>query len=332
MFFVIVINMTDAEKPNILITGGAGYIGSHVVRALGQAGFNCVVVDDLSTGQKQNLTTNPIFIKGDFADKKVLQKIFSAYDIDAVVHLAAKIDLNESIEKPLDYFETNTIKTGQLLKEMIEAGVKKIVFASTAAIYGVQKSNPIPETAIGENLAPYGQSKLLAEKVLESYAQATDLRAVVFRFFNASGSDFDKKIYSTHESGLFSSIANVLKGKSDHLTVYGTDFDTIDGSGVRDYVHVLDIANAIVRALQYFQETAEGQFKLYNIGTATGWSVKQVIAATEKYIGKELPVKFTARRSADVAIAVADNTKIKQELGFEPKHSDLKTIIQTSWH
>ncbi len=324
--------MTNLEQSHILVTGGAGYIGAHVVRALNKAGFVPVVVDDLSSGKRENLNKATIFFKGDFADPKMLQKIFSNYNIGAVIHLAAKIDLNESLEKPLEYFDTNTVKTAHLLESIMDAGIKKIVFASTAAVYGVQKTSPIPESALGENLAPYGQSKLLAEKIIESFTQATDLRAVAFRFFNASGSDFDKQIYSKHESSLFSSIANVLNGKVPQLTVYGTDFDTIDGSGVRDYIHVLDIAEAIVSAVKYLFETSEHKFKLYNIGTGTGWSVKQVIAATEKHLGKKLPVSFVGRRPVDVAIAVADNTKIKKELGFAPQYSDLETIVKTSWH
>ncbi|HEX3099467.1 MAG TPA: UDP-glucose 4-epimerase GalE [Patescibacteria group bacterium] len=323
----------------ILVTGGAGYIGAHAVRLLVAAGHNVVVIDNLSTGQKHNLPDGAELVKGDFGDAKLLDKVFGngagaesdGAPFDAVMHFAASIDLNESIEKPLEYFENNTLKTGVLVQAMLRAGVKKLIFSSTAAVYGKQKAMPIAESAIGENLAPYGLSKSLSEQLIQAYAQTAGLQAIVFRYFNACGSDFDKLIYPNHATSLIPQVINVAEGRVPHLTIYGTDFDTIDGSGVRDYVHVLDIARAHLAGLEYFNKSSEN-FKTYNIGTGTGWSVKQIIAAVERITGKHVPVQTADRRPVDVAIAVADNTKIRTELGFELEHSDLETLIKTSWH
>jgi UDP-glucose-4-epimerase GalE len=210
--------------------------------------------------------------------------------------------------------------------------VKKLIFSSTAAVYGTQKIMPIPETASAEKLAPYGSSKLLSEQLIEAYSQAAGLQAIVFRYFNACGSDFDKKIYSTHTSGLIPQVVEVAAGRVPALTIYGTDYDTIDGTGVRDYVHVLDIARAHLVGLAQLDKSNEGSFRVFNIGSGTGWSVKQIVGAVERIIGKSVPVIMQQRRPVDVAIAVADNTKIRTELGFELKHSDLDTLINTSWH
>lgn len=319
---------------NILVTGGAGYIGAHAVRQLLSAGHSVVVVDNLSTGQKSNLHKEATFVKGDFGDAKLLSKVFTAHSIDAVMHFAASIDLNESIKKPLEYFENNTLKTEVLVQEMLRAGVEKLIFSSTAAVYGSQKIMPIPETAVGENLAPYGESKLLSEQIIKAYANSTPLIAIVFRYFNACGSDFDKTIYPQHATSLIPHVVDVAAGRASKLEIFGTDYDTIDGSGVRDYVHVLDIARAHVAGLEDLNKmvNSAGSFKLFNIGTGTGWSVKQIVAAAERITGKPIPVEVAERRPVDVAIAVADNSKIKKELGFELKHSDLETLIKTSWH
>ncbi len=322
---------------NILVTGGAGYIGAHAVRQLLAAGHSVVVIDNLSTGQKLNLHKDAIFVKGDFGDVKVLTKAFAAHSIDAVMHFAASIDLNESIKKPVEYFENNTLKTEVLVQEILRAGVEKLIFSSTAAVYGSQKIMPIPETAVGENLAPYGESKLLSEQIIKAYANSTPLKAIVFRYFNACGSDFDKTIYPQHATSLIPHVVDVAAGRASKLEIFGTDYDTIDGSGVRDYVHVLDIARAHVAGLEDLSKPADvgssaGSFKLFNIGTGTGWSVKQIVAAAERITGKTIPVEFAERRPVDVAIAVADNSKIKKELGFELTHSDLETLIKTSWH
>ncbi len=318
---------------NILVTGGAGYIGAHAVRQLLAPGHSVVVIDNLSTGQRSNLSQEATLVEGDFGNVELLKKIFQDHKIDAVMHFAASIDLNESIKKPLEYFENNTLKTGALVQEMLRAGVKKLIFSSTAAVYGKQKSMPIQETAVGEDLAPYGLSKLLSEQIIHGYSQTAGLQAIVFRYFNATGSDEDKQIYPNHSTSLIPQVIDVAEGRKDFMTIYGTDFDTIDGSGVRDYVHVLDIARAHVAGLNYLEKgDLTENFKVYNVGTGTGWSVKQIIAAVERVTGKHVNVQTAERRPVDVAIAVADNTKIRTELGFDPKHSDLDSLINSSWH
>lgn len=327
---------------NILVTGGAGYIGAHAVRQLMQAGHGVVVIDNLTTGNKSNLPDSVELVEADFADLKVLKKIFSKSSklpIDAVMHFAASIDLNESIEKPLEYLENNTLKTAVLVQAMLEHGVTKLIFSSTAAIYGRQEIMPIPETAKGSDLAPYGLSKQLSEDLIKAYSQSAGLDCIVFRYFNAAGSDTDKKIYPSKSTSLIPQVMAVAKGQASLLTIYGTDYDTIDGTGVRDYIHVLDIARAHVRGLEVLMQAEQstdlkpgGLFKIYNIGTGIGWSVKQIVEAAKRITNKPIEVKFAPRRPVDVAIALADNAKIKSELGFALEHSDLDTLIQTSWY
>jgi UDP-glucose 4-epimerase len=318
----------------ILVTGGAGYIGAHTVRQLVAAGHEVAVVDNLSTGTKQNLPKGVQFIKGDFGAPKVLRKLFdvsaSTEPFEVVMHFAASLNFAESVEKPLEYFENNTLKTGALLNAMLKAGINKIVFSSTAAVYGAQKIMPIPETAVGADLSPYGASKLLCEKMLEAYCDAAGLNAVVFRYFNACGSDVDKQIFPMKTASLFSQIAAVASGETKELTIFGASYDTIDGTGVRDYIHVVDIARAHVAALNLLQNETRGSFRLYNIGTGTGWSVKQVLSAAVRILGKEIPVRIFPPRPGEVSIAVADNSKIRSALGFEPEHSDLETLIKSS--
>jgi UDP-glucose 4-epimerase len=318
---------------DILVTGGAGYIGAHAVRQLISAGHHVIVLDNLTTGLKTNIPKEATFVKGDFGDAKVLTKVFAKHNPDVVMHFAASIDLNESIAKPVEYFENNTLKTATLVQTMLRGGITKLIFSSTAAVYGKQKMMPIPESARGEGLAPYGASKLLAEQLIESYAQSAGLQAIVFRYFNACGSDFDKQIYPQHSTALIPQVVNVAAGRLPVLNIYGSKFETIDGTGVRDYVHVLDIARAHISALDVFnkQDNTTGNFKVFNIGTGTGWSVKQIVAAAERITGKTVPTRSLDARPVDVPIAVADNSKIRRELGFELKHSDLETLIKSSW-
>ncbi len=318
-----------SDKQTVLVTGGAGYIGAHTVRQLLEAGRAVVVIDDLSTGKQANLGSEAVFVQGDFADKALLKETFGKYKIDAVMHFAASIEVGESVEKPLEYLDNNTLKTAALVQTMLEQGVDKLVFSSTAAVYGLQERVPIPEDATVGPLDPYGSSKLITEQLINYYTRFAGLKAIIFRYFNACGSDFDKTIYSAHESHLIPRVVDAIEGRLHELEIFGDDYDTVDGTGVRDYVHVLDVARAHITALGNLDYA---ECEIYNIGTGNGLSVKQIVDAAEQLTGKKVPVKMSARRPGDSPITVADNTKIKAKLGFELKHSDLETIIKTSWH
>ncbi len=316
------------EKQNILVTGGAGFIGSHAVRKLMTDGYQAIVLDNLSFGLREQVHKDALFVEGDFGDDKILDRIFSDYKIKAVMHFAASIEVGESVEKPLDYLDNNTVKTISLLGQMKKHNLDKLIFSSTAAVYGLQKKVPIAEDAELNPIDPYGTTKMLSEEIIRYHARFAGLNAIVFRYFNACGSDFDKAIQDRHTSHIMPIIKEVLKGNRDKFSVFGDDYPTEDGTGVRDYVHVLDIAAAHVSGLRKL-ESQQG-IEVFNIGTGKGQSVKQVIAAVEKVTGKKVPYEIKPRRPGDAPITVADNTKITQELGYTIQFSDLDTIIQTS--
>ncbi len=319
-----------SEKGKILVTGGAGYIGSHLVRQLLEHGYEVVILDNLSTGKKENIPAGASFIEGDLKDVNLLRDIFAAHRISAVVHMAASIEVEESVREPEKYFENNVGNTEKLLVAMNEAGVKKIIFSSTAAVYGEQEKMPITENSPARPNNPYGYTKLLAEKAIKYYTKYAGLKAIIFRYFNACGCDFDGSIIPTHESHLIPIVLEVAKGIRPHLQVYGGDYKTFDGTCIRDYVHVLDIAKAHVAALEKID--GMDNFNIINIGTGRGSSVKEVINAASEVLNKIIPMEIGARRAGDSVITVADNTKLKQILGYELKHSDLETIIKTSWN
>lgn len=317
-------------KRKILVTGGAGYIGAHICRVLLKQGYDIVVLDNLSTGKRQNVPEEAIFIEGDLKDENLLKDIFAAHKFYAVIHLAASVEVEESIKFPGKYLENNSINTAKLLSFMEEAGVDKIIFSSTAAVYGQPDNLPITENTPLKPESPYGSSKLLAEKIIKYQSKYSNLRAIVFRYFNACGCDFDGNIKPTHESHLIPLVMEVASGKKTVLTVYGSDYQTPDGSCVRDFVHVLDIARAHVLALEKI-EFLSNNFEIYNIGTGRGNSVLDIIQNAAEVLNKMIPLEKGPRRPGDPAILVADNNKIKKELGFELQYSDLPTILKTSW-
>jgi UDP-glucose-4-epimerase GalE len=314
---------------NILVTGGAGYIGAHVVRQLQAAGNNVVVIDNLSTGRRENLASSVKLIEADFGNPVVLKNALEGHGIESVIHLAASIEVGESMEKPIAYLENNTIKTHTLIKTMLDSRINKLIFSSTAAVYGHQEQVPIPETAPVGPVDAYGYSKMLSEQLINHYARYAGLQGIIFRFFNACGTDYDKQIYSAHESHLIPYVMDVVSGRRPELVVFGTDYPTKDGTGVRDYVHVLDIARAHVAGLGYFGR--HPHVSVFNIGTGHGHSVLDIVEATRQVTGHPLPVQTGPRRPGDAPITVADNARIKRELGFELKHSDLRNILETSW-
>jgi UDP-glucose 4-epimerase len=312
----------------VLVTGGAGYIGTHLCRELLKAGHQVVIIDNLSSGQRDNVPHGAKLEIGDIRDPELVSRVLREQEIQMVFHLAASIEAAESVEFPEGYFDNNTLATASLLSVMAECGVKKIIFSSTAAVYGEQEIVPIPEDAPLRPNNPYGYTKVLAEHFIHYYCDYLGFQAVIFRYFNACGTDPKHPIVSAHQSHLIPSVMEVVAGRRDHLTVNGNDYETFDGTCIRDYVHVLDIAQAHVQALEKMAEL--DRFNVYNIGTAKGLSVEQIITAAAEITGRMIPLEIGPRRPGDAPVTVADNAKIKRELGFELKHSDPETIIRTS--
>jgi len=318
------------NNKKILVTGGAGYIGSHTVRELLKNGYEVLVIDNLSSGKLQNIPEAAQFLEGDLADTNFLKDVFASERIYAVMHFAASIEVEESVREPQKYLHNNTLNTANLLGVMSEFGVKKFIFSSTAAVYGEQEVMPINEHAKLQPNNPYGYSKLLAERIIKYYCHFAGLQSIIFRYFNACGCDFDGAIRPTHQSHLIPIVMETAMGTRPALKVYGNDYETADGTAVRDYVHVLDIARAHVLALEKLGSFES--YEIYNIGTGNGKSVMEVVNTTKKVLGKGIPTEFAPRRAGDAPTTVADNSKIKNELGFELEYSDLETIIKTSWN
>ncbi len=311
----------------ILITGGAGYIGSHVNKALNKAGYETVVLDNLIKGFEDFVKWG-VFVEGDYGDEELLNKIFKEYDIEAVMHFGAYISVAESVECPKAYLENNYEKTLTLIKAMKDNGVKNLIFSSTAAVYGSPVEIPIKETHQLKPINPYGKSKLLVEEYLKSQ---DDINYVIFRYFNASGDDPDCEIGELHEpeTHLIPLILDAALGRRDSISVFGDDYDTEDGSCVRDYIHVNDIANAHIEGLRYLENGGENN--VFNIGNGRGFSVKEVISVVKKVTGKDFPVNIECRRPGDPGTLVADSNKIHEVLGWTPEYDTLESIIETAW-
>ncbi len=317
------------ENRKVLVTGGAGYIGGHLVRELVKLGYEVVVLDNLSTGKLENLDPAALFIEGDLADENLLADIFATNTFEAVFHMAASLEVEESVREPQKYFSNNVANTYNLLLAMNEANCKKIIFSSTAAVYGSGQEAPITETSPLHPQNPYGQSKLLAERIIKYYCENLGFQAVVFRYFNACGFDVTAKILPTHQSHLIYNVIQVAKGSRSALMVFGNDYETFDGTGVRDYVHVLDIVLPHILALKALQSNTK--FEIYNIGTGKGSSVAQVVSVTSEVLNKIIPMDIAPRRTGDAAMTVADNSKLTRDLQYTLQFSDLQNIIKTSW-
>lgn len=325
------------ELKKVLVTGGAGYIGAHLVRELINSGYAVTVLDNLSAGKRENIHPKASFVEGDLGDENLLKDLFAANAFYAVFHMAASIEVEESVKEPQKYYENNTVNTGKILKAMTEAGVSRLIFSSTAAVYGDGQDLPIKETDPCKPNNPYGYSKKMAEEVIEYYCDYVGMSAVVFRYFNACGFDPSAQISGTHFSHLIPIVLDVARGKRQVIQVNGCDYGTFDGSCVRDYVHVTDIVKPHILALEKMGNDSsqdgesKGNFKIYNIGTGRGSSVKEVINAASETLNKIIPMEIGPRRAGDAAITVADNAKLKQELGYNLQYSDLPYIIQTTW-
>ncbi len=310
----------------ILVTGGAGYIGSHCVLALLKEGFTVHIFDNFSTGHKETVETlkkygTLTYSEGDLQNKTDIKKVFENNKIDAVVHFAAFSQVGESVKNPQKYYQNNVCGTLNLLEAMLENNVKKIVFSSTAATYGEPVYTPIDENHPQLPINPYGQTKLMIERIMDDYDKAYGLKSVRLRYFNVAGADSDVRVgeWHTPETHLVPNILKSSFGDGKTFEMYGDDYDTKDGTCVRDYINVEDLAQAHILALKYLNNGGETNF--FNLGTQEGTTVKEVFDVCEQVIGKSIPVKKMPRREGDPAILVADNTKAKNELGWEPKNS-----------
>ena len=320
----------DKQRPNVLVTGGAGYIGSHVVLQLLEANLNPIIFDNLSNSGIPNLGCP--FIVGDLENAELLDKVFEQYNITAVVHLGGSIIVEESVLLPGKYFHNNVVAGINLLNAMIRHGVNKFVFSSSAAVYGSPRYVPIDEAHPTEPTNPYGETKLIFEKIVNWYHKAHDLSAVMFRYFNAAGADLQGRVGENHfiETHLIPRIFAVASKEAESMRVYGHDYPTADGTAIRDYVHVSDIAQAHVLAIEKLKEE-QGCFT-YNIGTGKGYSVQEIIDKVVEVTRRMVPIEQMGRRAGDPPILVADNKKVQQELGLVLKHSDLDTIISSAWN
>ncbi len=316
----------------ILVAGGAGYIGSHTCKMLSENGFTPVVYDNLSSGHEY-ATKYGEFVKGDIHDSELLAKTFQKYKPVAVVHFAAFIQVGESVANPSMYYHNNVVGTLNLLDAMIKADVKKIVFSSTAAVYGIPKSVPIDEEQLKAPINPYGASKLMMEQIMDDYDNAYGLKSVRLRYFNASGASDSGDIGENHtpESHLIPVILRASINKSS-FNLMGDDYNTPDGTCVRDYIHVDDLAQAHLKSLEYL--IGGGETNYFNLGTGNGYSCKEVLQMAEKVVGNKIDVIMAPRRAGDPDQLVASSQKARDVIGFNPKRSDLETIIQTAydWH
>ena len=316
---------------SILVTGGAGYIGSHACKTLARAGYTPVVFDNLVYGHRDAVRWGPL-VEGDLADRALLAETMRRFDIAAVMHFAAFAYVGESMTKPGIYFRNNVVNSLGLLDTMGEAGVRHIVFSSTCATYGIPEEVPIRETSPQRPVNPYGESKLMVEHMLHWYGVAHGIAHVALRYFNAAGADPDGETGEHHEpeTHLIPLMLDAALGRRERIDVYGTDYPTPDGTAIRDYIHVTDLAEAHVLALGYLRHG--GASVALNLATGEGHSVRKVIAAAERVTGRPIPQRETARRAGDPPALVADATLARQVLGWTPRHSDLDTILSTAWN
>jgi UDP-glucose 4-epimerase len=314
---------------NILVTGGAGYIGSHVVKGLIYQGYQPIVLDNLQTGHRKAVKDAP-FVEGDLADQEKLREIFRSYPIHTVMHFAADSLVGESVDHPLRYFNNNVKNSVQLVEIMNEFDVKNIVFSSSASVYGEPEKIPIPEEHPCLPTNPYGETKWIFEKVLNYFYETKKLNYVSLRYFNAAGADPDGDLGEDHspETHL---IPLVLKAalKGNPIPIYGTDYDTPDGTCIRDYIHVTDLAHAHILALQRLEEGENSS--IYNLGNGNGYSVREVIETARRVTGKMISSIESPRRRGDPPRLVASSEKIRKELGWNPKYPELETIIESAW-
>jgi len=318
-------------KPtSVLVTGGAGYIGSHACKALAASGFNPVTFDSLEHGHRSAVRWGP-FVHGEVGDTQLLSRTVREYRIEAVIHFAAYAYVGESMQAPEKYFRNNVAGTLSLLEAMRTNDVEHIVFSSTCATYGLPDSVPIDEAQPQRPVNPYGESKLFIERTLHWYGVAHGLRYVALRYFNAAGADRDGEIGERHdpETHLIPSVIEAALGERDAIEIYGTDYPTPDGTAIRDYIHVTDLADAHVRALRYLRDS--GKSACLNLGTGNGYSVREVVDTVAACAGRPIPVRECPRRPGDPPVLVANASRARRVLDWEPRCSGLETIVATAW-
>ncbi|WP_041226411.1 MAG: UDP-glucose 4-epimerase GalE [Candidatus Dehalobacter alkaniphilus] len=316
---------------NVLVTGGAGYIGSHTVKVLLEKGFSVVVLDNLLTGHLKALGKEVKYYHGDIADRSLVLNIVKNESIEAVIHFAACSIVSDSIKRPDYYFTENVAKTNRFVASLLMGGVDKVVFSSTAAIYGVPHSVPIPEDAVTQPVNPYGVSKLMIEQMFYWMELSYGLKWVALRYFNAAGAMLDGSIGEDHEqeTHLIPLVLKTALGQQKSINVFGDDYQTPDGTCIRDYIHVLDLAEAHIAALYTLEKANKGV--VYNVGTGSGYSVKEVIDIAKRITGKNIHVQLAARRQGDPDMLIAKVDKIKNELAWLPHYSGMDTIIGSAW-
>ena len=315
----------------ILLTGGAGYIGSHCVKRLMDKGHDVVVLDNLSRGFR-DAVLSPNFVQGDIGDRALLDKLFTEYDIDAAMHFSAFASVGESVEKPAEYYYNNVSQTLTLLTACRDHGVKNFIFSSTCATYGDVKKIPIDESTPIAPLNPYGHSKRMVELILQDFDTAYGMKHCIFRYFNAAGTDPSGTLAERHdpETHLIPLVLQVAKGQRQNIKIFGTDYNTPDGTCIRDYIHVNDLSDAHILGLEYLQ--SENKSNIFNLGSENGFSVREVIDVCREVTGAEIPEVEIERRPGDAPRLVADSTKAKSVLKWNPQFSDLRYIVETAWN
>ena len=318
------------NNKTILVTGGAGYIGSQTVKELAEAGFTPIVYDNLSTGHGEAIKGAELVV-GDLSDIKNIDKTIKKYQPGAVIHFAASIEVEDSVKNPEKYFQNNVVNGLNLLKAMRENNIDKLIFSSSAAVYGQPKKSPISEDALKNPLNPYGLTKLMFENILSSYNIAYGLKSISLRYFNAAGADPSGETGqdSKKPTHLITRVILTAFEKYPYLEIFGDDYETKDGTCVRDYIHIKDLATAHVLALKALD--GDKFSPVYNLGTGHGYSVQEVVEMAKKITGIDFKVKMSPRREGDPAELIADSSLATKELSFEPKYSDLETIIKTAW-
>ncbi|GAB9259280.1 MULTISPECIES: UDP-glucose 4-epimerase GalE [Ligilactobacillus] len=317
---------------SVLVLGGAGYIGSHTVDRLVDQGQDVVVVDSLVTGHRAAINDKAKFYQGDLADQDFMRKVFTENpEIDAVIHFAAYSLVAESMKKPLKYFDNNTAGMIKLLEVMNEFDIKNIVFSSTAATYGIPEKMPIMESDPQDPINPYGESKLMMEKIMRWADEAYGTKFVALRYFNVAGAKPDGSIGEDHgpETHLIPIVLQVAQGKRDKLQIFGDDYNTPDGTNVRDYVHPFDLADAHILAVDYLRKGNESN--AFNLGSSTGFSNLEIVEAARKVTGKEIPAEIAPRRGGDPDSLIASSDKAREILGWKPQFDNIERIIETAW-